>query len=300
MNQTLHTQKWLRVCGLPHHCGRIPTSAFSSRRNDVGRKPGSLGDDDWCSLWFVMSVNPDAQPHVPSSVFSRTCEGQNIKYRTCSNAVSSANSSLGNRCQESSSSGRCWNRPIKAGCDFKTYRGGTVKIWPMKIWLKLVGNKCDMIFQANCACPSIQCTDAGLDIQQIHLKKPTNPQPRVFENLDMLFFSFSGLSLGCRRLPCSAVLGSRRRTFPGSVPRVAAGVQWPGESLRSQVQSQGLGPCGGASSQSAGWDALLHRVLGHVYQRSVPGRSQSLRAHIGFFRLYKNFTVWELVAFLGF
>jgi len=31
--------------------------------------------------------------------FRRTCEGQNIKYRTCSNVVSSASSSLCNGCQ---------------------------------------------------------------------------------------------------------------------------------------------------------------------------------------------------------
>lgn len=80
----------------------------------------------------------------------------------------------------------------------------------------------------------------------VNLKKQTF-KGKSIGNLHMLFSS-SGLSLRRRWLPCTAVLGSCRRTFPGSVPRVAASVQWPGESLRSQVQNQGLGPCGRASS----------------------------------------------------
>lgn len=36
VNKTLHTQNRLHVCGLPHHRGRIPTSALSSSSNDRG------------------------------------------------------------------------------------------------------------------------------------------------------------------------------------------------------------------------------------------------------------------------
>lgn len=123
----------------------------------------------------------------------------------------------------------------------------------------------------------------------VNLKKTT----MIFWGETLIcFFSSSGLSLRCRRLPCPAVLGSCRRTIPGSVPRMAASVQWPGESLRSQVQSQGVWPSGGARSQSAGWDTVLHWVLGHVHQWSLPGWSQSPRAHIYFFTFF--LTDWRL------
>lgn len=94
----------------------------------------------------------------------------------------------------------------------------------------------------------------------------------------------SGLPSRCRGFSCPAVFSSCRRALPGSVPRVAACVQRPGQPLRSQVQSQGLGPRGGAGPQGAGWDSLLHRVLGHVHQWSLPGNRNNR----------KNFYVWTL------
>lgn len=49
------------------------------------------------ALWFVLSFAPKASSPTCSCLFiCRTCEGQNIKYRTCSNVVSWANSSLCN------------------------------------------------------------------------------------------------------------------------------------------------------------------------------------------------------------
>ena len=85
----------------------------------------------------------------------------------------------------------------------------------------------------------------------------------------------SGLPSRSWRFPRPTMFSSCRRAIPGSVSRVAACVQWPGQPLRSQVQSQGLGPCGGAGAKGAGWDSLLHRVLGHVYQWSLPGRRKT-------------------------
>lgn len=87
----------------------------------------------------------------------------------------------------------------------------------------------------------------------------------------------SGLSSRNWWFPCPAVFGSRRRAIPGSVPWVAACVQWPRQPLRSQVQSQRFWPCGGAGAQGAGRDSLLHRVLGYVHQWSLPGRRKNLR-----------------------
>lgn len=48
---------------------------------------------------FYHALLKPVQPHVGFFILCRTCEGQNIKYRTCSNVVSSANSSLCNGCQ---------------------------------------------------------------------------------------------------------------------------------------------------------------------------------------------------------
>ena len=82
----------------------------------------------------------------------------------------------------------------------------------------------------------------------------------------------SGLPSRNGWFPRPAVFRSRRRATPGSVPWVAASVQRPGQPLRSQVQSQRFGLRGGAGAQGSGRDSLLHRVLGHVYQWSLPGR----------------------------
>lgn len=191
-------------------------------------------------------------------------------------------------------------RTKKASRDWEAHRGGTVKIWP-----RLMLKECDMMFQAKCV--SFHTVWWYLLWHSaINLRNPSTksfgkpwfiPTTKIY-----LYFSSSGLPLRCRWFSCPAVLSSRRRAFPGSVPRVAAGVQRPREPLRSQVQSQGLGPAGGAGPQSAGWDTLLHRVLGHVYQWSLPGWRQNLKAlvHIYFFRLHKNFSVWKFVIFWGF
>lgn len=76
------------------------------------------------------------------------------------------------------------------------------------------------------------------------------------------------------------MFGSRRRAVAGPVPRVAAGVQRPRQPLRPQVQSQGLGPGGGTGPEGAGRNTLLHRVLGYVHQRGLPGRRKKLEAFI--------------------
>lgn len=97
----------------------------------------------------------------------------------------------------------------------------------------------------------------------------------------------SGLPSRCRGFSRPAVFSSCRRALPGSVPRVAACVQRPGQPLRSQVQSQGLGPRDGAGPKGPGWDSLLHRVLGHVHQWSLPGNRNN----------HKNFYVWTRTPF---
>lgn len=131
----------------------------------------------------------------------------------------------------------------------------------------------------------------------------------TFKTLLNIFLP-SGLPSRRRWFPCPAVFSSCRRAIPGSVPRVAACVQRPGQPLRSQVQSQGLGPCGGAGPQGAGWDTLLHRVLGHVHQWSLPGRRRNQRAllfsplrssylFLLIYLLWKSFRCLDICTVLG-
>lgn len=119
------------VCGLPHHHCRIPITAqqFKKRKESMVEIPAASGEDDWCALWFFYHSPPkQVHPHV-HFVFCRTCEGQNIKYRTCSNVVSSAKSSLCNGCQSSLVVVFIeinWNSKHWLGIQC----GGTVKILP--------------------------------------------------------------------------------------------------------------------------------------------------------------------------
>ena len=212
-------------------------SLLSASRNDISLL---LKHQTPAAERIVEQPRPQSSPEY-SSVFSRTCEGQNIKYRTCSNAVSRANSSLCNGCQESV-------QVVVVDVE-----------WRSKLWRRgSETRRRELSSATTITCPSYITSSQIHAFQKVSRERFFLPFP-------------AGLSSRCRWFPCPAVFGPRGRAIPGSVPRVAAGLQRPREPLCSQMQSQRLGPCGGAGPQSAGRNTLLHRVLGHVHQWDLPG-----------------------------
>lgn len=186
--------------------------------------------------------------------FLRTCEGQNIKYRTCSNVVSLAKLSSGFLLKYAE-----WHIVIKTSL-WWTCENSPLWVWGVMLWfgILLFERRWKVCFTFS---SFFHITTISIKCKRFVINKKCTS-----------LVLHPGLPSRCWWFPGPAVFSPCRRAVPGSVPRVAACVQRSRQPLRTQVQGKEFGSRGGAGAQGSGWDPLLHRVFGHVHQWSLPGR----------------------------